>query len=451
MATRKTPFVIDMPDPAEAVSLVRAREAAWIDDVLFFGASALLMGAALAFGATGAYAQFVEQTASLALLGLWVTRQQAQGCIEMAGNPLYLPALAFALLIVGQFVTGRTEYRYATLSGILFLVPCGAAVLIAGELFTRRRLLRHFCFLLSVFGFAVALFALVQDFSGSDRIYWLVKVRALSASPYGPYANHNHYAGLMEMLVPLAAASAFLERGAKRGLLLFFSAIMAVSIVCSRSRGGILALSVGVIFVSGILFRMSRNRRTLFIALALGALVAVLVIFLGNDKVVARLTETQDSYRAAIYADSLRMWLHRPFLGFGWGTFPTVYPEYRSFYTNLFVNHAHNDYLELLVETGVVGFAITLWFLFAAFRAGLRKVFDRDDHEGGILAIGLLSGIVSLLAHSFLDFNLHIAANAALFFVLCSAVATPYRHHVRQLEFASWEPEEEPLIAETEA
>ena len=57
------------------------------------------------------------------------------------------------------------------------------------------------------------------------------------------------------------------------------------------------------------------------------------------------------------------MFSHRPVLGWGLGTFPTVYPSYRSFYTNLFVNEAHNDYAQLLVETGLLGFGLMLWFL----------------------------------------------------------------------------------------
>ena len=58
------------------------------------------------------------------------------------------------------------------------------------------------------------------------------------------------------------------------------------------------------------------------------------------------------------------MFSHRPVWGWGLGTFPIVYPSYRSFYTNLFVNEAHNDYAQLLVETGLLGFALMLWFLF---------------------------------------------------------------------------------------
>ena len=92
------------------------------------------------------------------------------------------------------------------------------------------------------------------------------------------------------------------------------------------------------------------------------------------------------------------------------------------------MNHAHNDYLEMLADTGVVGLALFVWMLVGVFRSGFSKVMDRDDEEGRLLTLAALTGIVGILIHSFIDFNLHIPANAALFFVLCAAVAAPFKH-----------------------
>ncbi|MGZ4787327.1 MAG: O-antigen ligase family protein [Terriglobales bacterium] len=448
MSRRTTPLVIDMPPPQERITAPVAPAAARLDQAMFVGLLALLMFGPLAFGATEPWSQFVQRMTALVLLGMWTARQYFQASIELGSNPVLLPAALLFAFTALQFATGSTAYRYATLSAALNLVPCGIVLLIAGDLFSRRRKLRDFVTTMSVFGFIVALFALIQDLSNSDKIYWLVRVHGISAAMYGAYANHNHYAGLMEMLVPLAGAAAFLERGGKRGLLLFATAVMAVSIVFSRSRGGMLGLLVAVIFVCAVLFRMHRRGRVLLGVLGIVTATALLVLFLGTDRILQRLTETQDNYRLAIYRDCLRMCMQKPFLGFGWGTFSTVYPEYRSFFTNLFVNSAHNDYLELLVETGGIGIALAGWFLFAVFRSGFRKIFDPADYEGSVLAIGVTTGVMALLVHSALDFNLHIPANAALFYALCSAAATPYRHHVRRLEFTSAQPELELATAE---
>ena len=70
--------------------------------------------------------------------------------------------------------------------------------------------------------------------------------------------------------------------------------------------------------------------------------------------------------------------MKRPFLGWGLGTFPVVYPQFRSFYTTFFVNQAHNDYLQLLVETGLAGVSIAVWFLVLVFRRALDQTGELD-------------------------------------------------------------------------
>jgi len=119
------------------------------------------------------------------------------------------------------------------------------------------------------------------------------------------------------------------------------------------------------------------------------------------------------------------MLLKRPFLGWGLGAFPIVYPEFRSFYTTFFVNQAHSDYLQLLVETGLAGFSIAVWFLVLVFRRAAGKLENWTESATGALTAAAMLGCVGILVHSFLDFNLQIPANAALFYVLCAIAASP--------------------------
>jgi len=234
--------------------------------------------------------------------------------------------------------------------------------------------------------------------------------------------NHNHYAGLMEMLIPLAVGVGFLERGSKRVLLLFAGSVMALTVVFSRSRGGMIALTAELVFAWVVISRTQRGRRKATLVAA-ATIMAALVIWLGSDKMLERFSEPHDQYRLQIYRDSLNMAMHKPIAGYGLGTFSTVYPAHRSFYTNLFVNHAHNDYLEMLVDTGIIGLGLFVWILFAVFRSGWKKISDVNDTEGGVLTLAALTGVTGIVVHGLMDFNLHIPANAALFFAL-SWIAT---------------------------
>jgi len=122
----------------------------------------------------------------------------------------------------------------------------------------------------------------------------------------------------------------------------------------------------------------------------------------------------------------------RPILGWGLGTFPVVYPQFRTFYTNFYVNEAHNDYLQFLAETGALGFAALLWFIWRLYRNALRRIQEWTTDLNGSIALAGLLGCTGILVHSFVDFNLQIPANAAWFYVLAVIAASRYAVESRQ-------------------
>jgi O-antigen ligase len=149
------------------------------------------------------------------------------------------------------------------------------------------------------------------------------------------------------------------------------------------------------------------------------------LIFLGKGEVLGRLGDLGPGIRLNMTKDCLKMFAHRPLWGWGLGTFPAIYPSYRSFYTNLFVNEAHNDYAQLLVETGLLGFGLMLWFLVRLYQYGLPTSRRWELRWDGAVSLAALLGCTGILFHSLVDFNLQIPANAALFYVLCGLAASP--------------------------
>jgi O-antigen ligase len=237
----------------------------------------------------------------------------------------------------------------------------------------------------------------------------------------------------MEMLTPfpLVLALSRHTEGNRKLVVAGIAALMAGTIFLSGSRGGMLAFAAQVIVLAFLL----RKRGDWKQPLALGVFLAVMIgflIWLGGNELTRRLASIQSEsrqeltggVRLTIDRDCLRMLREKPILGWGLGTFPVVYPRFRAFYTSFFVNEAHNDYLQLLVEAGIVGFAIALWFLVATFRGAAAKLQNWTETVNGTLTVAALLGCIGILVHSFLDFNLQIPANAALFYVLCAVAAS---------------------------
>src|ERR1700756_2072895 len=167
-----------------------------------------------------------------------------------------------------------------------------------------------------------------------------------------------------------------------------------------------------------------RNYRVALGLISVCVLVLAFLVFVGKGEVLGRLGDLGPGVRLNMTKDSFRIFFRRPVLGWGLGTFPTTYPSYRSFYTNLFVNEAHNDYAQLLVETGLLGFVLMLWFLVRLYQYGLPTSRRWEFKWDGAASLAALLGCTGILLHSFVDFNLQIPANAALFYVLCGLAAS---------------------------
>jgi O-antigen ligase len=396
------------------------------------GLGTLLVFAVLSFGAVEEWAVLVVEAGAAVLFLMWAARQLLNGRLDIAPNPMYWPMLVFAALIGAQAL-GLSAYPYATRVEGLRYVAYGLMFFVAAQTLRTARRQGRFLAGLAAFGFAVALLALAQHFTSPARIYWLVQP-AIAANIFGPYVNHNHYAGLMEMLIPLPIVLSFnrSRSGAQRALLAFAAVIMGTSLLLSRSRGGIIAFVIQMFLMAGLLARARRDRWAALRLGGLALLIAAMLFWLDTGSVVTQLKSLRSPLspavsgnRIVIAKDSVRMFLDRPLAGWGLDTFPIVYPRYRSFATDVFINAAHNDYVQLMAEGGLVGTAATLWFLLVLFRAGMRKPHDEPGTDDDHVRVAAFVAVCGVLVHSLTDFNLHIPANAALFYVMCALAATP--------------------------
>ncbi|MFZ3340203.1 MAG: O-antigen ligase family protein [Terriglobales bacterium] len=401
--------------------------------VLLGGAGAVLLLAPLAFGAVEPWSIFALEACAVLLLAAWGARQWINHQLDISPNPAYLPMAAFLALAVLQWATGSSAYRHVTYTHILLYAAYGMIAFVVTQSLRRSSQFEDLAKVVTAYGGVVAALAVLQGIAPNGKLLW-IWTSAQGGWIYGSYVNHNHYAGLMELLTPfpIVLAVTRFSNGNRRLIVAGIAALMAGSIFLSGSRGGMLAFCAEMIVLAVLLLRSRQGNWKNAVMLG-GILLLVIgfLVWLGGNDLTQRLvsihsearSEITGGMRVDIDRDGLRMFLKRPILGWGLGTFPIVYPQFRSFYTTFFVNQAHNDYLQLLIETGLAGFLIAAWFFVAVIRQALSKLKNWTETSSGALTAAAVLGCVGILVHSALDFNLQIPANAALFYVLCAIAA----------------------------
>ncbi len=439
---------------ATVTEIHRRELSAQAEKILLYGIFGLLLFGPLAFGAVEPWSIFVVEAGSAALFVFWVGKQVFDGEIKVRSNPVFLPMGVFGALIVAQLLFRQTAYPHDTVSLALQYFSYAILCFLAGQTLLRGAQARSLALIFSVYGAALAGFALLQGISPNGKLYWIRQPR-MGGWIYGPYVNHNHYAGLMEMLVPipLVVSLTRLAPPKVRAVAAASAAVMVGTIFLSGSRGGMLAIVGELVLLAALLVKQKSGLRT---AIGIGVFLAILaglLIWIGGNELSQRIatagpghSELSNDIRSYINRDGFRMFLKKPFLGWGLGSFPIVYPQFRTFYTNFFVNEAHNDYLQLLVEMGLLGFATMIWFVVTVYARALKKIGHWPTELSGAVTLACMLGLSGILVHSAVDFNLQIPANAALFYVLCMIAASePFAKPARKRRVVRSAPPEEAL------
>lgn len=441
------------------------RNASHLNKTISVGFLIALVFAALAHGAVEPWSVFVFEAIVLVLILLWAIKVVADKQLKVDVPQTALPIVALVVVGLVQSIAvadsaGRwlslsrnVGYTRAAVTVLVFLLAC---FLIAQNFFTTRARLSGLSHFLVIYGLGMALFSLIQYLTWNGRFYWIRPTEATSA--FGPFANHNHFAGYMELLIPLPVALIVTRavRPELRVLYGFAAAVMAVSAILSLSRGGIISIAAGMALLLFLIVMNARRRREsggrrrlaqlasrVAVIIGIVAIITAGIFWIGADPVINRLSQAQGpavasqketfySSRGWVWRDTLAMIRANPVLGVGLGAYETAFSTYTKSDGSLRVPQAHNDYLQIVADCGVVGGLLALWFLVVLFRAVARGTCSSDPLYLA-LALGSGAGIFSMLVHSLFDFNLQLPSNALLFLLL-SAVATHVGTTVRDKE-----------------
>ena len=413
-----------------------------LDNVIAVGVLLALCVAALAHGTVEFWSVALLQILLAILVLLWGIKMALDFKLTLTIPPFFLPLIGFlGLGIFQSFSFGNKslsadlEATRGTVSVLLALIVYG---LLGANFLANRERLRVTSTFLAFWGLGLSIFALLQNFTWNGKFYWFRPVLSDLSAPFGPFANHNHFAGYVELLIGLPIGL-IVSNGVRKDERLFYgfvTVVIAVALVVSLSRGGMVGFLAGAIFIALLSTKLKKaypgqrsvmnNSMKAVAVMGLIAAIAVSLFWIGADPVVNRIVDNRDSLsssRTWIWGGAWNVFTAHPLTGAGLGSFQAVFPQ-RSQYDGSwgYVAQAHNDYLQVLADGGIIAGVLMIWFLWLVLRDIFRGVRSSDPLLAGI-ALGCGGGIVALLVHSLIDFNLQLPSNSMLFLLLCSMAA----------------------------
>jgi hypothetical protein len=346
--------------------------------------------------------------------------------------------------------TLRRELDPASIARPLSLVPgdtvwaLGLAIATGLVFWTARALAdegasRRFIWAVAWLGFATAVYAIVARATTGGRIYGWWTPEQMGAQPYGPMVNRNHYAGWLMMALPLVTGHLLARLADRtrplaestrpgrrrwwrgpidpRGVwLLAATYVMAVALIVSTSRSAVLGLGVGLAATAPLAWgRLGRRERGWLLG---GLAMATLVVFTwANPHAISQRLDSvgaaRQETRPLIWREALAIARRFPLTGTGLGTFEAAMTVYQRPPRTVFFNHAHSEYVQLLVEGGLL-LGLPAGAVLATGVALARRRLAEDGTAGWFRRLGALAALVGLAVQALWEVPLRAPANLLL-------------------------------------
>jgi O-antigen ligase len=356
----------------------------------------------------------------------------------------------------------------ASLDALLKSMLYASVFLLTVMLTRTRSRLKWLLGAIVVSGLAQSVYGTMMVVTGLEWGYLSKKVYSIGLVS-GTYVNRNHFAhlavmsasvgiGVLMTLMLKSHSMASTWRGHLRDLLRALLGpkgrlrlaliVIVIALVMTRSRMGNASFFIALLSMSVVALAVLRPlpKKILVLLVSIVAIdIAIVGRFFGVEAVVERITETElgpfsavpedlpsqpaasDRDRRAVVPIALRMFSERPWFGHGAGSFYSAFPPYRTIDFPGFYDHAHNDYLESLVDVGVVG-ALPRWLpVLLALALAFRLLATRGDPLLSGTGFGIGMALLASSLHSTVEFVQQIPANAALVAILCGAACAANR------------------------
>ena len=326
--------------------------------------------------------------------------------------------------------------RFFVIQLIVHLVFFAAALVFINS----QKRLQKITLTIIIFGGLMAFYGILQRLAAPEGIYGLRLTP--HAMPFASFVNQHHFAAFMNMTLGLTLGFLF-GKGVKKDknlLLIIAVLVMGIALIFTGSRGGVLSFLgvLGFLTVPRLLGKNGESQTSETggkskIVLIAGVLALILglfgaVIMLGGNENLLRgigLANPDDvsNGRAYFWSIALKIFLDYPILGAGLNAFGAAFTQYDTQSGAFRVEQAHNDYLQILADAGILGFICVAAFVYLLFKKSVSAIESAENDFRRSAARGALAGCFGILIHSFFDFPLRTPSNA-FFFLALAAIAT---------------------------
>ena len=418
----------------------------------------LIIFSPIFYGSVGLLHYTINGLIILAIVLLTLLKMTILGRFSILKSFLYIPALIFISVVLLQLINLppsilriisphslgiRTDFISAefgsgallpisvspehTLLELFKIIGYFAIFFVVINMVESKRQFQRLFSIVILSGLIISIIGVMQKYNLSypERANW--GIAASGGSSFGPFFNRNHFAGYLEMVIPLTLG--YLLTDVELNKKIFYGligGIMSLALFFSLSRSGILIFIATLLFIAVFSAQKKKLRNATASILFLFAAVLFASFFLLDvdliaDRFRSTFVENQNIFffmRGYHWGDILKIWRDFPIFGSGLGTFGSLSAKYKSVFSQAKFTYAHNDYLQLLAETGIFGFLSVFLFFIFYFRSLLTIWLMRRNRYVLGMVLGGVSSIWAILLHSLVDFNLHIPSNGLLFFII---------------------------------
>ncbi len=375
----------------------------------------------------------------LGVLLLWGVRLWLSPNVKLLWPPICWAVVAFALYAIVRYATADIEY-VARQELVRVLVYAFLFFTVINNLH-RQESVQNISLAMIFLAMLISFYAVYQFLTDSTRV-WHVYTQYLHRAS-GTYICPNHFGGFLEMLLPLALAFCIAGRvkAVTKIFLAYAAFVMLAGIAATVSRGAWLATTLALLLLFAVLLmhRSYRLPATLILLLIVGAAV---VFMPRNYSFQARYRnlwvegKIDDDLRFFMWEPAYKVWQENLWWGAGPAHFDYRFRQHRPEMVQLQPDRVHNDFLNALADWGIAGTAIIVGAL-GLLGVGIVKTWRVAKNSADLggkqtsnkfaFLLGGTIGLVAILLHSAVDFNMHIPANAMIAVTLMALLSSHLR------------------------